>query len=83
MANQKYRSKLQRLYANDVKRLKTVHHTGRLFIETYQDSEKRFELKQKRDYRFVTHPIREKKEHQFLIQQLIMKVYSNMAERER
>ena len=69
---------------NDVSRLKQIHPSGRYFIETYDDCQKRFtDLKLKREYRFVTHPLREAIETKNIAIRLIDKVYKNIEERER
>jgi len=60
-ANEKFRGRLKQLYLDDLSRLKHMHHTGRIFIESYEDSQERFtKLKQSREYRFITHPKRER-----------------------
>lgn len=57
-ANSSYRNALRKLYVDDIKRLEIIHPSGRNIIESYDDAEQRFlDLKQKREYRFVTHPI--------------------------
>jgi hypothetical protein len=36
-----------------------VRPSGRLFIETFEESMERFKLKEKKSYRFIAHPYRE------------------------
>lgn len=67
MANQKYRLKLRKLYLDDLARLRNVEPSGRLFIETYERAQQRFDLKWKRDYRFIAHPKREKDQMKFIL----------------
>jgi hypothetical protein len=52
---------LRKLYVDDIKRLKEVRPSGRLFLETYEESMDRFKLKEQKQYRFVAHPFRESK----------------------
>ena len=43
----------------------------------------RFDLKEKKEYRFVAHPIKEYKHRQIKISTLIMQIYKNIEDRER
>jgi hypothetical protein len=43
IANQEYRAKLRQLFQDDNKVLRHTVATGRLFIETYEDMNERFE----------------------------------------
>lgn len=44
-ANTPHREKLRKLFAQDIDKLRTVRPQGRLMLETYDQTEKRFELK--------------------------------------
>ena len=82
-ANQKYRAKLKALYMDDITRLRHVHGSGRLFLEPSEDTERIFsEVKEKREYRMITHPNRERDQTLFMAQKLVEKVYQNIEERE-
>ena len=82
-ANQKYRAKLKALYMDDIARLRHVHGSGRLFVEPSKDTEKRFtEIKEKREYRMITHPNRERDQTVYMVKKLVERVYQNIEERE-
>jgi hypothetical protein len=57
--NQPYREVLQSTFAESTEKLKDTAAEGRLYIEPYEATEKRFERKMKRSYRFVANPMRE------------------------
>ena len=82
-ANLKYRERLQQLYLDDMKKLRHLIPTGRLFIETFDECQDRFtQVKLKKDYRFVTHPNRERQQQLFMMNEIVNKVYINMEERQ-
>lgn len=57
--NQPYRDKLKATFDGSIERLKDSQPEGRMFIETMEDAEKRFDRKLMRNYRFVANPLRE------------------------
>ena len=58
--NSPYREKLRNLFRSELDRLQDTEPQGRMFIETMEKAEERFERKLKREYRFVANPMREK-----------------------
>lgn len=82
-ANLKYQDKLKKLFFDDIDRLRHVHPTGRLFVEPFEASQARFtDMKEKREYRFVTHPKREGEQTVFMLGQLVQRVFANIEARE-
>jgi hypothetical protein len=47
------------LYDSSLEKLKDTEAEGRMYIEPLEDTEKRFERKLTRNYRFVANPMRE------------------------
>jgi hypothetical protein len=80
--NQPYRSKLQKLFDEDVERLKYFPPKGRILIESYDEAIDRFKLKMERQYRFVANPYRETQQLFFIFQRILEQVEQNIANRE-
>ena len=54
--NLSYRNRLQKFYFEDLQRLADTPGSGRNMIEPYDNMMKRFDLKFKRQYRFIANP---------------------------
>lgn len=74
---------MQRVFDDDISRLKYMPASGRNLIESYDSAMARFELKQQRQYRFITSPTRERAQLLFMFQRLLSQVEMNIAKRER
>jgi hypothetical protein len=57
--NQPYRQKLKKTFDWSLEKLKDTEAEGRLYIESMEAAEKRFDRKLLRNYRFVANPMRE------------------------
>ena len=47
------------LYDSSLEKLKDTEAEGRMYIESFEQTEKRFDRKLTRNYRFVANPMRE------------------------
>jgi hypothetical protein len=54
-----------------LKRLKDEPAQGRLYIEPYEEAMERFDIKLKRNYRFVANPLRERMQIFYMYEELL------------
>jgi hypothetical protein len=76
--NEAQRNRLQQLFDSDIEQLRHIPATGRIFLETFEDATKRFDLKMERAYRFVANPVREAQQLMYIFNTLLEQVERNI-----
>jgi len=80
--NQPYRERLISFFEDELRRVKDMPAQGRSFIESFPDCMLRIEPKLKRNYRFITNPIKEELMVQKSAFLLLDRMKKNIRERE-
>ena len=73
---------MQKLFDDDIGRLKYFPATGRILIESYDEAMDRFKLKMERPYRFIANPERETQQLFYIFHKILAQVEKNIAKRE-